>query len=186
LDDVKNWIVGTDGDIGGYSKASLELTTEGSGLFSGFLSRRLPKDNSNIQLSGYCAVKTRDHDAQLFGNRHWDTTAFRYLWLRVRGDERKYFVNVQTAGLVPTDLYQHRLYLKHPNAWETVIIPWRDFTLTNNGSIMKTQVVMFREKVRSIGFSVADRRHGPFRLEIDHIKQVNTATTDGDLDINVH
>lgn len=44
---------------------------------------------------------------------------------------------------------------------------------------------MFRERIRSIGFSLADKKNGPFRLDIDWIKQVNTEHTDGDIDLNL-
>lgn len=58
-----------------------------------------------------------------------DLTLHNYLALRVRaaGDPRTrtaYFVNIQTEGEIPTDLWQHRLYLPETsgNTWENVIV----------------------------------------------------------------
>jgi len=180
---LEQWLVGCDADIGGYSSAKLTRSPEGYGVFHGELSLKLPENRPDIVKSGYAAIKTRDPPTTLFGAQYWDTSLFRYLCAHVRGDRRHYFVNVQTGGLVQTDLFQHRLHLRRTGKWEKVLIAWRDFTLTNNGEIMPEQMEMFRERVRSVGFSVADRVAGPFRLEIDWIKMVNTEDTDGDMDL---
>jgi NADH dehydrogenase [ubiquinone] 1 alpha subcomplex assembly factor 1 len=178
------WAIGCDQDIGGYSTATLEVTPEGYGRFSGTLSQRLPHDRKDIIRSGYAAIRTRNARPTLFGDLFWDTTQFRFLLLRVRGDHRRYMVNLQTDGVVQTDLFQHRLFLRRPGTWEDVLIAFRDFTQTNNGLILPTQMQMLRERVRSIGISVADGQEGPFQLEIAHIKMINTEDTDGDIDVD--
>ena len=58
----------------------------------------------------------------MWGTPCWDTSLFRYLALRVRGDNRKYFVNIQTDTYFQTDLFQHRLFLRTPGQWETVMV----------------------------------------------------------------
>ncbi|SPO23324.1 related to complex I intermediate-associated protein CIA30 precursor, mitochondrial [Ustilago trichophora] len=67
----------------------------------------------------------------------------------------KYFVNVQTDGPVTSDLFQHRLYLDESKGsdWQTIIIPFDDFVLTNTGQVSNSQVSMMREKIRTIGIS---------------------------------
>ncbi|KAI6025164.1 hypothetical protein BKA83DRAFT_4007878, partial [Pisolithus microcarpus] len=48
---------------------------------------------------------------------------FLALGLRLGGDPRpwnSYFVNIQTDGLVTTDLWQHRLYFKRNGRWEDI------------------------------------------------------------------
>lgn len=67
----------------------------------------------------------------------------------------KFFVNVQTDGPVTSDLFQHRLYLDESKGsdWQTVVIPFDDFVLTNTGQISSSQVSMMREKIRTIGIS---------------------------------
>ncbi|CAO3596639.1 unnamed protein product [Absidia cylindrospora] len=135
-----------------------------------------------IQQSGYAAIRSKARASSMFGTPCWDTSLFRYLALRVRGDERKYFVNIQTDGVIQTDLYQHRLFLRTPGQWETVMIPFRDFILTNNGMIQEQQIEMFREKVKTVGISLTDKKNGPFSLEIETISAVNTEFTEGDMD----
>ncbi|KAI8976914.1 complex I intermediate-associated protein 30-domain-containing protein [Pilobolus umbonatus] len=179
--DLKQWAVGCDKDIGGFSEATLDLSEEGKGRFHGSLSLELPV-NKEIRQSGYAAIRSKPKDQTAFGTPCWDTSLFRYLALHVKGDKRKYFVNIQTDGVVKTDLFQHRLFLRTPGQWETVMIPFRDFILTNNGTIQEDQIEMFRQKVKTVGFSIMDRQEGPFNLEIEWIKAMNTEFTEGDLD----
>ncbi|GJJ76596.1 NADH dehydrogenase [ubiquinone] 1 alpha subcomplex assembly factor 1 [Entomortierella parvispora] len=172
-EDLKGWIVGCDKDIGGFSDAKLEITKNGTGRFSGHLSLDLP-DNETVEKSGYAGFRTKTRPSSIFGTPVWDTCLYEYLSLRVKGDDRKYFVNLQTDGFVPTDLYQHRLFLKTPGEWETVLIPFKDFILTNQGFIQEEQVEIFRERVKNVGVSIIDRVSGPFELEIEEICAVNT------------
>ncbi|RUS18391.1 complex I intermediate-associated protein 30-domain-containing protein [Endogone sp. FLAS-F59071] len=180
-DDLARWVVGCDRDIGGFSEAHLDITKEGKGRFWGNISLDLPA-NPDIERSGYAALRTKVMPSTIFGTPCWDTSLLRYLALRVRGDHRKYFVNIQTDGVVQTDLYQHRLFLRKPGEWETVMIPFRDFILTNNGEIEEQQIEMHRERVKTVGISLLDRQPGPFELELDWINAMNTETTEGDLD----
>ncbi|ORX58821.1 NADH:ubiquinone oxidoreductase complex I intermediate-associated protein 30 [Hesseltinella vesiculosa] len=179
--DLDRWALGCDKDIGGFSEAALDITEENTGSFHGRLSLDLPA-NTEIKQSGYAAIRSKTPESSMFGTPCWDTSLFRYLALRVRGDQRKYFVNIQTDGVIQTDLYQHRLFLRTPGQWETVMIPFRDFILTNNGIIQEQQIEMFREKVKTVGISIMDKTDGPFRIDIEWIKAMNTESTEGDMD----
>ncbi|KAG0379841.1 hypothetical protein BGX24_011361 [Mortierella sp. AD032] len=172
-EDLKDWLVGCDKDIGGFSEANLEITKNGTGRFFGQLSLDLP-ENDSVEKSGYAGCRTKTRPSSMFGTPVWDTCLFEYLQLKVKGDNRKYFVNLQTDGFVPTDLYQHRLFLKTPGEWETVLIPFKDFILTNQGFIQEDQIEIFRERVKNVGVSIIDRTSGPFELEIESISAVNT------------
>ena len=121
--DLEQWAIGSDKDIGGFSEASLDITPEGTARFHGNISLDLPA-NQEIKQSGYAAIRTIPKAQTLFGTPCWDTSLFRYLALHVKGDKRKYFVNIQTDGVVKTDLFQHRLFLRTPGQWETVMVVW--------------------------------------------------------------
>ncbi|KAF9189970.1 hypothetical protein BGZ51_008680 [Haplosporangium sp. Z 767] len=174
-EDLKGWLVGCDKDIGGFSEAHLEITKNGTGRFYGNLSLDLP-ENESVQKSGYAGIRTKTQPGTIFGTPVWDTCLYEYLALKVKGDERKYFVNLQTDGVVPTDLYQHRLFLKTPGEWETVLIPFKDFILTNQGFIQEDQIEIYRERVKNVGVSIIDRIPGPFELEIESISAFNTGS----------
>ncbi|RKP22947.1 NADH:ubiquinone oxidoreductase intermediate-associated protein 30 [Syncephalis pseudoplumigaleata] len=181
--DLKQWIVGCDKDIGGQSTAAFELTAEGKARFHGNISLSLPLKRKEFVRSGYAAIRSREAHHTLLGSNYWDTGIFRFLCLRVRGDRRRYMVNLQTDGVIKADLFQHRLFLRRPGQWENVLIGFRDFTLTHNGLVLPEQMQMMRESVRTIGFSVMDGQEGPFSLEIDSIKMINTDGTDGEVDV---
>ena len=52
--------------------------------------------------------------------------------------------------------------------------------MTNHGIVQDPQIEMYREKVKTIGFSILSQP-GPFHLEIDWIKAINTDSTEGNL-----
>ncbi|KXS12114.1 NADH:ubiquinone oxidoreductase complex I intermediate-associated protein 30 [Gonapodya prolifera JEL478] len=185
-EDVDGWIVGTDADLGGKTTASLELTPNNTARFSGVLSTEVPANvPKHIANLGYAAMRTKTPAFTLLHTPTFDTTLFRYLAVRCRGDGKQWFVNIQTHNpAVEHDLYQHRLYFDTPGEWETVLIPFRDFILTNHGWIQKRQIEMDRMRVRTIGFSIA-RQPGPFELELDWVKAINTDKTYGDYDLQV-
>jgi len=138
----------------------------------------VPRGKEATMRSGYAGFRNRVRTT-LFGNMTDDLTLHNYLALRVRaaGDPRTrtaYFVNVQTEGEIPTDLWQHRLYLPENsgNTWENVIIPLDSFVLTSAGETASDQVSMIRSRIRSVGISILGgnaKVGGPYELGIDYI-----------------
>ncbi|KAJ3023159.1 hypothetical protein HKX48_004100 [Thoreauomyces humboldtii] len=181
VDDLQDWIVGSDADIGGLSEAYWGLTPKNSALFWGTMSTKIP-EGVRIDRSGYAGIRSQQRPLTLFHRPRYDTTLFRYLAIRARGDTRQWFVNLQTESIYPSYLWQHRVYFQRPGEWETIMIPFRDFVLTSNGYVQKRQIAMDRAKIKTVGFSLV-RQPGDFSLEIDWIKAVNSPRTMGDYDI---
>ena len=189
----------SDGDMGGFSKASLtfvdgtahedskrelgvignekdgggEVEEPAHAIFKGSISTELPANKPDIQRSGYAAWRTRDRGAWLFGKLLWDIDPYSYLALRIKSDGRRYHVNIQTESIVPTDLHQHLLPTYNPGQWETVIIPFHAFVRTNHGMVVEPQREMMRQKVRSVGIGLIDRVPGPFELCIADVYATN-------------
>jgi NADH dehydrogenase [ubiquinone] 1 alpha subcomplex assembly factor 1 len=168
----------SDQDMGGFSKAHFDFVAESADgpshiRFHGSISNELPANQPHVQRSGYAAWRTRDMGRNLFGKGLWDLDPYRYIALRVKSDGRKYFVNVQTESIVPTDLHQHRLYAQQPGEWETVTVPISEFVRTNHGMVVEPQSDMMRQKVRSVGIGLIDRVPGPFDLCIAAIYATN-------------
>lgn len=185
----------SDKDIGGYSSVALDhipASTGGSAgsasavgssssgaatpahaRFSGTISTELPRHRPDVQRTGYAGWRNRDQRATLLGKSIWNTERYAYLALRVKSDGRKYFVNVQTESIVPTDLHQHRLYARRPGEWETVVIRWDEFVRTNHGHVVEPQQEMLRRKVKSVGLSLTDRVPGPYDLCVQRIWATN-------------
>ncbi|KAL2020206.1 hypothetical protein VTK56DRAFT_8632 [Thermocarpiscus australiensis] len=197
----------SDVEIGGLSNSNLDWVPSpppsssgprppsphapGYARFHGTISTQLPRDRPDIKRTGYAAFRTRDRPPTIFGRSLWNIDPYVYLALRVKSDGRSYFVNVQTESVVPTDLHQHRLFVKQPGRWETVLIKWNDFVRTNQGYVVEPQAEIMRQKVRSIGVGLTDRIPGPFELCIERIWATNDeGEADGlaveDLSSSVH
>ncbi|KAL8722250.1 MAG: hypothetical protein Q9225_001237 [Loekoesia sp. 1 TL-2023] len=159
----------SDADMGGFSKVALDQVPATASepahvRFHGSISTDLPPNRPHIQRSGYAAWRNKDRGPTLFGKSLWDVDPYQYLALRVKSDGRKYFVNVQTESIVPTDIHQHRLYSRRPGEWETVHFEWHDFVRTNHGEVVEPQSEIMTQKVRTLGIGLTDRVPGPFDL----------------------
>ena len=175
----------SDADTGGFSRAHLDFVpAQGNdpahAHFYGKISTELPRNRPEIQRTGYAAWRTLDRPPTLFGKSLWDIDPYIYLALRIKSDGRKYFVNVQTQSIVPTDIHQHRLYARRPAEWETVLIKWHEFVRTNHGVVVEPQAEMMRQKVRTVGIGLTDRIPGEFDLRIQRMWATN-GLTDEDL-----
>lgn len=130
-----NILTRSDKELGGFSTVNFDLDPQTqTGVFHGYLNLDLPKDRPDITRSGYAMFRTRDQqESWLSGDSYWDWSQMSSLVLRVKGDRRKYLVNIQANTPLITDLFQHRLFLNNPGEWETVVIPLNDFVMTNWG-----------------------------------------------------
>ncbi|KAI0995757.1 hypothetical protein K3495_g12423 [Podosphaera aphanis] len=183
----------SDKDIGGFSTAelnwippnsgsSLTVNKNGYAEFHGNISTQLPINNPEVQRTGYAAWRTKDRGYTIFGKSLWDVDAYGFLAMRIKSDGRKYFVNLQTESIIPTDIHQHRLYAKRPGEWETVLIPWSEFVRTNHGLVVEPQRELLKQSLRTIGIGLTDRIPGKFKLCIESIWATNDAQSKHTID----
>lgn len=165
-----------DKEMGGYSNVHFDIdSNSGAGYFHGYLNLDLPKGNPKITRSGYAMFRTRDQKESWFlGDSYWDWSQYSLLVMRVKGDRRKYLVNIQANTPLVTDLFQHRLFLHHPGEWETVVIPLNDFVMTNWGVIQDGNELN-KSEVKTVGVGLLDKQYGPFSLKVDWIKVMTGA-----------
>ena len=192
--DVSSCIVMSDKIIHGFSKSHLDLITPTSptststssiapksspsdpksyARFHGSISTQLPPNTPKIKRTGYAGFRTPDQPPTLFGRAFWDIDPYTYLALRIKSDARSYMINVQTEGVEPTDLHQHRLFARTPGQWETVLVRWNDFVRTNYGFVIEPQTELLRQKVKTVGIGLTDRVEGPFELCIERVWATN-------------
>jgi len=182
--DIRQHISGSDTDVGGSSTAKLDISPEdGRGRFSGIINMNVPKLKDGSTLGGYAGFRNRTRTS-LFGDITEDLELHNYLALRVRAasDARTrtaYFVNLQTEGPDPPDLWQHRLYLSQEDGsprgtWETVLIPFSSFELASVDDAPSKQKIS-RHSIRSIGISILGGRakiSGHYELGIDYVAAI--------------
>ncbi|KAJ4373880.1 hypothetical protein N0V83_002619 [Neocucurbitaria cava] len=173
----------SDRDIGGSSTVNFDYhpvtQTEPSHIrWHGTISTQLPKDQPHIQRTGYAGWRTLDRGSTIFGKSLWDVSLYGFLAIQFKSDGRKYFVNVQTESIVPTDIHQHLLHSKTPGEWETILIRWNEFVRTNHGQVVEPQREMLTQKVRTVGISLIDRIPGPYDLSISKMWATNARQDD--------
>lgn len=164
-------ITRSDQEIGGYSEVAFDIDpVSHTAHFHGYLNLDLPKNNPEVTRLGYAMFRTRDQkDSWLLGNQYWDWSQYEAIALRVKGDKRKYLVNLQANTPLVTDLYQHRLFLNTPGEWETVVIPLNDFVMTNWGVIQDGSEIN-KAEIKTLGVGLLDKQYGPFSLHVDWFK----------------
>ncbi|KAG8745126.1 hypothetical protein FRC10_008737 [Ceratobasidium sp. 414] len=180
-DDLRQYAVGSDADIGGNSSAHLEHHPDGYARFWGDMRLDVKSGLEGKLRPGYAGFRNKIYD---------DLSLHKYLALRVRaaGDpptRNSYFVNIQTDGPIQTDLWQHRLYFEKDGEWEDIMIPISNFVLTNQGDLVQHQVRMMNEKIRTIGISILggkSRTQGRYELGVQSIRAVNESESSTDLE----
>ena len=147
------WEVVNDDVMGGVSNSQFQVLTNGCVVFSGTV--RLENNG------GFASVRSAPVRENLA-----DLTAF---VLRVRGDGRRYKFSVRTGAGFDTPLYQCSFTTKQ-GEWEEHRLAFSDFVPTFRGRVLTDVPPLNPAKVNSVGFLIADKQAGPFRLEIGWIK----------------
>jgi monofunctional biosynthetic peptidoglycan transglycosylase len=155
-DAAEAWVNVNDGVMGGVSDGRFKITDNETMEFFGTLSL----ENNG----GFASVRSRPTRVNL--------KAGDSITARVRGDGREYTFNLY----VPRDSgrYSFRQTFKtKKDEWIEVSFPVDKFVATWRGRVFPDQK-LDPSKVNSVGFLLADKKAGPFKLEVDGIN-VTTA-----------
>jgi monofunctional biosynthetic peptidoglycan transglycosylase len=151
-DAAKAWVNVNDGVMGGVSDGRFEITENKTMEFFGALSL----ENNG----GFASVRSRPTQVNL---KAGDSVA-----ARVRGDGREYRLNLYVPR--GSGRYSFRQTFKTKKGeWIEVSLPVDKFVATWRGRVFPDQR-LDPSKVNSVGFLLADKKAGPFRLEVDWIK----------------
>ena len=142
------WQVVNDDVMGGVSTSTFCLTN-GVAVFQGEVSL----ENNG----GFASVRSVPASHNLSG-----CDAF---ILRVRGDGRRYKFTARTERSFDSAIYQS-VFPTKMGEWEEHRLPIKDFVPTFRGRVLSSEPPLNPAKVASVGFLIADKQDGPFRLEI--------------------
>lgn len=151
-DSVKPWTSVNDGVMGGVSKGGFQRTAQGTLLFSGELSL--------ANNGGFASIRTEE--------RQQDLSDMKAIVVKSRGDGRTYWVELRTSGQMGASSYRADLPTT-AGEWQELRIPLADFKLQAFGRALPFKALN-PAAVASVGFTLADKKAGPFSLEIESVK----------------
>lgn len=158
--DSPSWYSVNDSVMGGVSRGRPTMM-EGSGVrFSGILSL----ENNG----GFSSIRS-DSPAYAFSRG-------KELLVTVKGDGRTYYFDLRTNARQRA--FSYRQSFKTVAGEETTVrLPLAGFVATRFGRRMMNDQPLEPSQVKSIGVTLADKKPGPFRLDILNIQLVNPEVT---------
>ena len=149
----KRWEIITDVVMGGVSQSSMIITPDETAIFHGELSLE--------NYGGFSSIRTNPQDYQLDG--------YEGLLLRVKGDGKIYRLRLRTDDEFDGIAYQAS-FITQPEKWIIVNLPFNKFVPVFRGREVLEAPKLEPIRIRRIGFMIADKQSGPFKLEIAWIK----------------
>lgn len=152
---VENWFSVNDGVMGGVSRGGFIRTKHGTLLFSGHLSL--------ANNGGFASIRNSQPSANLE-----ESTG---LLVTVRGDGRSYWLDLREDRQRMASSYRAPLPTSG-QGFEEIFVPFSSFQLTSFGRPVRGKA-LDPSRVRSVGFTLSDKKEGPFQLEIKSIRSVS-------------
>jgi monofunctional biosynthetic peptidoglycan transglycosylase len=147
------WQPVNDGVMGGVSDGRFRISDDGVMEFFGTLSL----ENNG----GFASVRSRGVDLGLRPND--------VLRIKLKGDGRPYILNLYVPALRMAYSYRAE-FPTRAGEWVEVEVPLKDCEATSFGRKVANAAPVDPSKVNSIGFMLADKKPGPFKLEIAKVE----------------
>lgn len=157
-DSASKWQTVNDGVMGGVSEGKMKINDSQKLEFFGNLSL----ENNG----GFASVRTKPGKLEMTKG---DT-----LIVRVRGDGREYYLNLFAIKALMAFSYRANLPTKK-DEWIEVKFPLDTFEATSFGRVLKNAAPMDPKEINAVGFMLADKKAGPFLMEIAWIKLVRAS-----------
>ncbi len=157
------WVSVNDNVMGGVSRGGSQMTGDGKMVFSGALSL----ENNG----GFSSVRAGLDAEVLAGHKG--------LIMRVKGDGRDYYVNLHTQSQVTPGSWRASLPTKK-DTWQEMRVPFDSFEWTVFGRRLPSRKID-PKNMESLGLTIADKKEGPFRMEVDWIAAYGAGPKELDL-----
>jgi len=148
-----SWRVVTDGVMGGISRGRFSQSPDGTGVLEGDLSL----ENNG----GFASIR-----AQL---GRVDLSAFKGLAIRARGYGQCYRLRVRIDDERDGVAYQAR-FETPDDGWVVARVPFDSLVPTFRGRTVEDAAPFDPAQIRQLGFMIADKQEGPFRLEVAWVR----------------
>jgi NADH dehydrogenase [ubiquinone] 1 alpha subcomplex assembly factor 1 len=154
-DVAKQWQTVNDGVMGGRSDGRFVSSDNETLEFFGTLSLR--------NNGGFASVRSKRTKLGLTPNDE--------IIARVRGDGRKYTLNLHTPGRRTAFSYRAE-FETVKGEWVEIRFRLQDFVATSFGRVLRGQTLDPRQ-VDGLGILLGDKKAGSFKLEVDWVKAVS-------------
>ena len=149
------WQAVNDGVMGGVSDGQFGIKDSKTLAFFGTLSL--------ANNGGFASVRTRPRNP---GLRPGDVIV-----VRVRGDGRQYSLNLYLRR--PQTAFSYRAAVPtKKDEWVEIGLPMGEFVATSFGRVVTDAGPVAPTEITAVGFMLADKMAGPFRLEVEWVKVV--------------
>jgi monofunctional biosynthetic peptidoglycan transglycosylase len=151
--EVKLWSAINDGVMGGLSEGNASFTENGNLLFSGNLSL----ENNG----GFSSIRMIPADLDFGGCKG--------VRIKVKGDGRSYQFRLRTGRRFDGTAYKCD-FSTIADKWIEINLYFDSFLPTYRGKIIKNAKPLDSAEIKQIGFLIADKSAGPFKLIVDRIE----------------
>jgi NADH dehydrogenase [ubiquinone] 1 alpha subcomplex assembly factor 1 len=152
-DEQDRWEIINDAVMGGVSSGRVSITETKSALFQGEVSLE--------NYGGFASMRTHPREFGLAGCSG--------LILRVKGDGKNYRLRLRMDDAWEGIAYQ-AYFSTEQDTWITARLSFDAFIPVFRGRVIKDASELDVSRIRRIGFMIADRQAGPFRLEIKWVR----------------
>ena len=146
------WIAVNDGVMGGVSQGGLRADSGCTATFQGTVSL----ENSG----GFASVRT--------GPRDFDLAGWSAIRVRVKGDGKRYRFRIRTDDAFDGIAYQQD-FTTTAGEWTEHDFRFADFQPSFRGRPVPDAGPLRPDKIRQLGFLIADGQEGPFELRVQWI-----------------
>lgn len=147
------WISIDDNVMGGISKGGIAITEDSCLQFSGSLSL----ENNG----GFASIRTRPSD--------FDLSGYSGIRIRVKGDGRSYQFRIRVDDRYDGIAFKQD-FRTVDNVWLEFDLPFGLFIPTYRGRVPSNVGPLNAAEIMQVGFMVADKSAGPFKLTVAEIK----------------
>lgn len=152
-DERENWRIINDDVMGGVSQSEILFNDTGTATFQG----RISLENNG----GFASTRSKPNSFRL-GD-------YIGLNVRIQGDGKNYQLRVRTDNRWDGISYRYR-FATQPDTWMNIRVPFSEFVPVFRGRVLSNVAPISPEQIQQVGFLIADKQAGKFRIEIDWIK----------------
>jgi monofunctional biosynthetic peptidoglycan transglycosylase len=152
-DEQERWEIINDAVMGGVSESRISIIDNRAALFQGNVSLE--------NYGGFASMRSHPRVFELAGSNG--------LIIRVNGDGKDYRLRLRTDKNYDGIAYQTH-FSTEQDRWITARLSFEAFTPVFRGMVVNDAPPLDITAIRRIGFMIADKQSGPFRLEIEWVK----------------